>query len=64
MSGIILSSEDRLYRGPAGIILSPEDALIVWRLLNLNPTAENSQLRQRLETYLDYHPEYAVSRTT
>lgn len=41
------------YQGPAGVIFSPQEYLLIWQALALNPTTENAPIRARLKRYLE-----------
>lgn len=41
------------YEGPAGVVLTPDEILITWKYLCLNPTAENASVRKKATDYLE-----------
>jgi len=41
------------YEGPAGVVFSDDDLLIIWSYLSRIPTAENSDIRRRIHKYLE-----------
>lgn len=41
------------YKGPAGLFLSPDDLLLIWQSLNLIPTVENKEVRERIKQFLE-----------
>ena len=41
------------YTGPAGVVFSPDELLIIWKYLATQPTEENRVIRDRVKRYLE-----------
>lgn len=41
------------YTGPAGIVFTREQLLIIWQYLTRIPTAENAEIRKLIADYLN-----------
>ena len=47
-----MADETKAYEGPAGVILSREEWLEVWALLERMPLASNAGIRRKVRDYL------------
>lgn len=41
------------YAGPAGLVLTRDECLVLWALLERCATAENASIREKLKKYLE-----------
>lgn len=41
------------YAGPAGVILTPDELLILWADLCRIPTAQNASIREKIKAWLE-----------
>jgi len=43
----------RTYEGPAGVVFTADELLIIWSYLTRLPTSENGEIRRRIQRYLE-----------
>lgn len=44
------------YAGPAGVVFTPDELLILWAELCRHPTVENLHMREKIKRWLEYGP--------
>lgn len=42
------------YEGPAGVVLTPADLLVIWKDLCRVPTGENAEIRRKIKEQLEH----------